>query len=480
MADGPPPLSTATVPLHADAAAFLLLRRRSPAAASADLLLLAASTYELVQEAEEGKKSERRGGIHLFDASAGELSPLGGVGSGGKEESSSSLPFPGVFDIKWLPRRPSAGEDPAPVLAVALADGSVRLMEVKIEEGGEGEGGKRAALLRETARCSPLKVDDDRGEEEPELEEEEQKLPCTSHPLDDPEAMALYLDVEKGSTNRIAVSFSDGRVAVLELLPTNSTETEESGSDETNSKSSRLEVKALWRAHNSECWCVSFSPRCPDTVYTGADDCEFLAWDLRGIGGSAKKPKPSWRAGAGGGASEEAAKHSAGVCCISPSPDAAGASMIVTGSYDGRVRLWDSRDPSAPLFLCASEEEEKGREGEETANSSPPPSSSPLGGGAWRLVWHPRGEPRLLCAAMHAGFAVLKLDKEGREGEKEAKTSSIEVEQRYRRHGADPSPLNGGAATLGYGCDWAFDAGSNLIAATASFYDNGVHLWGPR
>ena len=105
-------------------------------------------------------------------------------------------------------------------------------------------------------------------------------------------------------------------------------------------------------------------------------------------------------------------------------------------------------------------------------------------------MWHPGGEPRLLCAAMHAGFAVLRLTREGgeggedgeKEGEKKAATR-LEIEQRYRGHGADPSPLNGGAATLGYGCDWAFadgDGGRRLVAATASFYDNAVHLWEPR
>jgi len=493
------PLSASTLPLHADAAAFL----RGPSSSSPPRpLLLAVSTYELVAE-----RNERRGGIHLFDASGGELTPLGGVGSGssggggndgGRERAP---PFPGVFDVKWMPDR---GRDSRLALGMALADGSVRLMEV-VEggEGGEGGRGDAPLLLRETAGRFPLEVEvgggDGEGEKDEAAQEQEAEeaaaLPSRPpHPLDDPGAMALYLDVDKNNPSRIAVSFSDGRVAVLEVTATATTAAAAAApSAAAGSDPARLETRALWRAHDAECWCVSFSPWDENVVYTGADDCEFLAWDLTEIGGggaaaaagggglgAVRRPKPAWHAGGGG-------KHSAGVCCISPSPNA-GDSLMATGSYDGRVRVWDSRNPREPLFLCASAEEVRGEGGgeggRETASSSSS-SSAPLGGGAWRLVWHPGGEPRLLCAAMHAGFAVLRLEREKKAGEGEKKEGKeearIEVEQRYRGHGADPSSLNGGAATLGYGCDWAFDERSGrLFAATASFYDNAVHLWEPR
>ena len=529
MAEDAPPLSTTLLPLHADAAAFFAPPRRGGSGSgsgsgsgppSSPMLLLAVSTYELVAEEE----NERRGGIHLFDACGGELTPLGGVGSGsrsssrgssssssssdGDGDSESAAPFPGVFDIKWMLAK---DEDSLPTLGVALADGSVRLMEVEVfvaegERGGGREKKKKRAVLRETARCFPLKVEEEEKAEHEEGEEGEGAAAAfpsptaassSSHPLDDPGAMALFLDVDdKNDSRRLAVSFSDGRVAVLEAATTAATAggatTGAAGAEPSSSSPSpttRLETRALWRAHEAECWCVSFSPADADIVYTGADDCEFLAWDLReiGSGGSTlkKKPRPAWRAGSAAGSEE--GRHSAGVCCISPSPNSGGGGdcLIATGSYDGRVRLWDSRrSPREPLFVCVSAAEEKG--GGEEAASPPPPSSSssssssaPLGGGAWRLVWHPGGEPRLLCAAMHAGFAVLRLERE-----EERATTRIEVERRYRGHGADPSPLNGGAATLGYGCDWALladgDGGSRLVAATASFYDNAVHLWEPR
>lgn len=503
MADRRQPLATSTLPLHADAVAFFPYRRRSGPCSRQ--LLLAVSTYEFVVS--ERSSSERQGGVHLFDAKGGKLIPLGGVGSGGSAEEEGSTaprPFPGVFDIKWFPTGDE--EDSPPTMGVALADGSVRMIEVV--EGGEG--GKPS--LRETARCTPLKVGNrDQGGDERERErgqgEEEEAAPCpsSSHPLDDPEAMALYLDIDRKNLSRIAVSYSDGRVALLEAttstLPKSpNSRTAENTETTTESKTSRLEVKALWRAHDAECWCVSFSPHCADTVYTGADDCEFFSWDLRGIGGKRggggrrglEKPRRAWRAG-GGGARGERTRHTAGVCCISPSPKD-GDFLIATGSYDGRVRVWDSRSPREPHLVCASRAEEGGEQGNGgEAGSSPSPPSSPssaahLGGGAWRLVWHPHGEPRLLCAAMHAGFAVLRLEGKNGEGEdgegqdegRRARGLVVKIEQRYRGHGADACELNKGSATLAYGCDWAFDGDEGkLVAATASFYDNAVHLWEP-
>ena len=478
------PLATTTLQLHADAAAFVLPCCRH---ASSARLLLAFSTYELVAE-----RNERQGGIHLFDAKDGKLTPLGGVGSGSsgsnEEESAAAAappapppppppPFPGVFDIKWLP---SGHEGSLPTLSVALADGSIRLMEV-IDGGVEGK-----TSFKETAYCSPLKVGGEDERERGEAKEEDPAaFPSSSHPLDDPGAMALYLDIDKRSPSRIAVSFSDGRVALLEMTTTMTMPTESTPKSTTRTTAkaatSKLERKAVWRAHDAECWCVSFSPHCSNTVYTGADDCEFSAWDLREVGGKGgsakKKPRPAWRAGGGGGGTV----HSAGVCCISPSPNAE-EFLIATGSYDGRVRVWDSRNSQEPLLVCASEPEEGGGGGGGETGSSPcpSPSSAPLGGGAWRLVWHPRGEPRLLCAAMHAGFAVLRLKWENGEGEGEGGKARLEIEQRYRGHGADACKLNNGAATVGYGCDWVFDdTEGKLIAATASFYDNAVHLWEP-
>lgn len=132
-----------------------------------------------------------------------------------------------------------------------------------------------------------------------------------------------------------------------------------------------------------------------------------------------------------------------GVCCIAQCPG--DSNMLLTGSYDEFVRVWDLRSLSRPVVescLC-------------------------LGGGVWRLKHHPQIPGLVLAACMHNGFAIVKID-----GDK------INILETYNKHGS-----------LAYGADWQragepVEQGSvasvSASVATCSFYDCLLRIWKPH
>ena len=130
--------------------------------------------------------------------------------------------------------------------------------------------------------------------------------------------------------------------------------------------------------------------------------------------------------------------HQAGVCVIQSNPHC--EHILASGSYDEHVRIWDIRTLRKPL--------------EEIS----------LGGGVWRLQWHPEWNNVLLCACMHNGFKVVPVH-----------SIVSENDACSEKHFECASPT-----ALGYGVDWCRDARtserrrtlSNRFAAVCSFYDH--------
>ncbi|KAJ2586869.1 hypothetical protein H4R99_008329, partial [Coemansia sp. RSA 1722] len=215
-------------------------------------------------------------------------------------------------------------------------------------------------------------------------------------------------------TPSIAASYSDGAVRLLRF------------------SESRLEIVDQWQAHEAEAWITSFDYWNPSVVFSGGDDSRLKGWDTRAKVDSSS-PIFNLR------------RHQAGVCSVHSNFHR--QHMLATGGYDDAVMVWDTRMMRRPL------------------------AETNVGGGVWRLKWHPTEPTQLLVSAMYNGFHILDVSVDG--------LSS-----------ADSSPLPQDAAvsidlctsfmehkSIAYGADWCQtppgpSEDKGWLVGTCSFYDH--------
>ncbi|KAJ7293583.1 WD40-repeat-containing domain protein [Mycena rebaudengoi] len=163
----------------------------------------------------------------------------------------------------------------------------------------------------------------------------------------------------------------------------------------TQGSASGLSITDSWHAHDHEPWIAAWDYWDTCVIYSGGDDLKLKGFE-------------------------------AGITSIQSHPHV--ENEFAVGSYDNTVRLFDKRKPLVPI--CSVD----------------------VGGGAWRVKWHPSPSRKndLLVACMHDGFKCGGT-----------------VVKRFDEHGS-----------LAYGADWSFDGqdGPTLIAS-CSFYDHSLHLW---
>jgi diphthamide biosynthesis protein 7 len=240
-------------------------------------------------------------------------------------------------------------------------------------------------------------------------------------------ALSWDLNPLHDSSSRIISSYSNGQVAIHEV-------------GFQNENKVQLVEQECWDAHKmfqspAEVWSACFTASNSNVVLTGGDEGYLKIWDLR----------------AGTSRAMHVLKNhfQAGVTVLSPHPRK--EHLVACGSYDETVALLDLRKVSEcqPKPLCHSE---------------------PLGGGMWRIKWHPLDDDRLLLGAMHGGCRVVKLDGLELLGE-ESHSVELQVQQKFTNH-----------QSMAYGADWLVcqrqgRAGRVQAAISCSFYDRAMYLW---
>ena len=144
----------------------------------------------------------------------------------------------------------------------------------------------------------------------------------------------------------------------------------------------------------------------------------------------------------------------AGVTAISSHPSI--ENIFAVGSYDEHVRLYDFRKIDEPL------------------------SKIGLGGGVWRIKWHPsnwnkdcrvrRCQGKVFVAAMHGGgcrivnFPSLMS---GDACQEERDVQEADILSKFTAH-----------ESMAYGADWiAFGSPKQEAVASCSFYDRKAFIW---
>ncbi|TFK30451.1 WD-40 repeat-containing protein [Coprinopsis marcescibilis] len=202
----------------------------------------------------------------------------------------------------------------------------------------------------------------------------------------------------------LAVSSSNGNISYIQV-------------DDTGS----MRIVNQWHAHDYEPWITAWDYHDPNMLFSGGDDLTMKLWDIRS---GFEQPSLTNK------------RFDAGVTTIQSHFHI--PHLVSVGSYDEKVRFFDTRNLQRPI------------------------AELDVGGGVWRVKWHPSIERQhdMVIACMHDGFKVGQYSND----------SQPQIISEFREH-----------ESLAYGVDWSFStnpwANGSTTIASCSFYDHSLRVW---
>lgn len=224
-------------------------------------------------------------------------------------------------------------------------------------------------------------------------------------------------------STRIVSSYSKGSLAIHEITQNGEWQ------------NMKVEESQRWDAHTlfgcpSEVWTCCFASNkhyntYQDTIISGGDDCKMKLWDLRmcSMPTSVKKG------------------FDAGVTAVSYHPSL--EHVFAVGSYDEYVRVWDMRKIS-----------------------DEPLDNIHVGGGVWRVKWHPNDYCSILVGAMHGGCRIVNVEGIESSITNEEYETNAHITKEFTEH-----------KSMAYGADWIVSKDNFEAAASCSFYDKKCFTW---
>lgn len=210
----------------------------------------------------------------------------------------------------------------------------------------------------------------------------------------DENLLTLAIDVRTSANSSENLIASDSRGVVTLLTVTQS----------------NIIKERSWKAHSFEAWTCAFDKWNPNIVYTGGDDTFMHIYDIR-----APEVQQILKSKC----------HIAGVTSFLSFTE----NRLISGSYDERLRLFDTRAWRQPI------------------------TELQLHGGIWRIKASKCDRNLLLCACMYKNFSLCRINNE---------RDKLDLVGELTEH-----------TSICYGCDWSpnrlCDNGQVII--TCSFYD---------
>jgi diphthine methyl ester acylhydrolase len=346
-----------------------------------------------------------------------------------KKSRSNDAALSGILDGKWIKATPSSSSThnaPSYYFAAAHSTGCISIYGMTVS--------------------SYDNKDDDDDDEFPikihwVTSTEENNKGGSTKDDGDPSPLCLSLSWDNNNSNsgslddatQIVSSYSNGTVKIHSVVRL-----------EGSNPHLQLVERASWVAHTlftcpAEVWSAAFvgpgrnqtnNGDNSQTVMTGGDDGKLKLWDLR----TTTRPM-------------QVLNHfEAGVTVVSPHPR--NPYLVACGSYDETMCLYDIRALSH-------------------TNKKPLGRSAPLGGGIWRIKWHPLEDDRVLVAAMHGGCRIVKIEELLDDDNSRVFVATTQFTQHK---------------SMAYGADWLVcrhptREGYFEAAASCSFYDKALYLW---